>query len=141
MMTQTPFVTAEHSISPRAGVWVMIETWSIMIDGAPTPHKFVVRTSTGYRAVLPACWRDECLRAEPITRCVKKDCPESSRVHCHATHIEHAEAFAKKVSASYGSANRAETTRATLRRHDCRVSSVSIKAWADNPYARALEGR
>ena len=59
-MTQTEFITAEHTTNPRRGIWVLLTTMSILIDGVPVPSSFVITTSTGYRATLPACMSDRC---------------------------------------------------------------------------------
>jgi hypothetical protein len=140
-MSAPLILTAEHIINPGRGAWVLLETWSFQSEsGALIPSEFVIRTSTGYRAVLPACWRDECVAPSGPVRCVRKDCPESSRTHCHRTHIEHAEVFAAEVAATYRQPLR-KTSLAGLLAHPKRVRNVGVKAWAENPYAMALEGR
>jgi hypothetical protein len=155
-MTTTPFITAEHTTNPRPGVWVLLTTMSIVIDGKPTPSEFVITTSTGYRATLSACMSDRCTGGAgdvvPL-RCVRErdDRGQHSgqsidawckhvQTHCHGPHIEHAEAFAAKVAATYGSASKRETTLTGLRSHPERVRNVSVKAWVEDPYATALEG-
>jgi hypothetical protein len=151
------FVTAEHTINPGRGVWILLTTMSIVIDGALTPSEFVITTSTGYRATLPACMSDRCTgRNGDVTplRCIKPlddrgQHPGQSvdawcehiQTYCHGPHIEHAEAFATKVSNTYDSAHRWETSLSGLLRHPARVRNVSIKSWAADPYAIALEGR
>jgi hypothetical protein len=158
-MTQTPFITAEHSTNPRPGIWVMITTFSIMLDGVAVLEHFEVTTSTGYRAVLPACMSDLCrpervAPAAPLIRCTRPRGENGQhsgqsvdawckhvRTHCHSMHIEQAEVFAEKVAATYGSAGKPETslTGARLLAHPKRVRNVSVKEWANDPYARALE--
>ena len=140
-MTTTEFITAEHTTNPGRGVWVLLTTMSILIDGAPVPSSFVITTSTGYRATLRACFRDECLGVDAPVRCVRENCPQSSRTHCHRVHIEQAEAFAARVAKTYGSDGKRETSLTGLSAHPERVRNVSTKARAEDPYARALEGR
>lgn len=156
-MTRATFVTAEESTNPGRGVWVLLTVISMMIDGAPVPSEFVITTSTGYRATLRACMSDRCTGGAGdvvLLRCVK---PLDGRgqhsgqsvdawckhvqTHCHGPHIEHARAFAAEVGATYGSASRRESTLAGLLAHPKRVRNVGAKAWADDPYAAALEGR
>jgi hypothetical protein len=152
--TQAPFITAEHTTNPGRGVWVLLTTMSILIDGAPVPSEFVITTSTGYRATLPACMWSLCTGDVPLIRCTRElddrgQHPGQSvdawcrhvQTHCHGTHIEHAEVFAAKVGATYGSASKRETSLTGLLDHPKRVRSVGIKAWAERPYAMALEGR
>lgn len=153
-MTQTAFVTAEESINPARGVWVLLTVMSMMIEGKAAPSEFVITTSTGYRATLRACMSDRCAGPGAATRCVK---PLDSRgqhagqsvaawcahvqTHCHGPHIEHARAFAGEVGATYGSARRGQRPLAGLLAHPKRVASVGVKPWAADPYAAALEGR
>ena len=136
-MTQTPtspFVTAEDSQNYRGGVWVLLTTLSMLIDGEIIPSSFVITTSTGYRAELRACMSDLCTgyhsryrpRSAPafIAKAVclrplgsNGQHPGQSidawcehvRTHCHGPHIEHAQAFAAAVGATYGSASKRET--------------------------------
>jgi hypothetical protein len=140
MITDAMFVTAEDSQNPKPGVWVMLTTWSLKLLNGTLPAVFVVTTSTGYRAELEACLRDDCFTNKAPLRCVKDNCPESSRHHCHRTHIEHASVFAAKVGKTYGSAVRKDAPSGLLA-HPKKVRNVSIKAWADDLYAQALEGR
>jgi hypothetical protein len=154
MTTQAPFITAEHTTNPGRGIWVLLTTMSILIDGAPVPSEFVITTSTGYRATLPACFRDACRGDNPLIRCTRERGDNGQhagqsvdawckhvQTHCHWPHIEHAEAFAAKVGTTYGSASKHETSLTGLRAHPKRVLDVGAKAWAEDPYAMALEGR
>jgi hypothetical protein len=113
--TRSPFITAEDVQSPRRGVWVMLATWSLVIDGVIRPVHFEVTTSTGYRAHLPACLLDYCLSrtlgrvncVRPLVRrkqhsgmSVDAWC-EHSKTHCHAFHLPKAEWFARQVFETY----------------------------------------
>lgn len=151
MITDAMFVTAEDSQSYRRGVWVMLTTWSLKLDNGTLPAVFVVTTSTGYRAELPACLFDG--HPDGFVNCVKprgKDWQHSGmsvdrwcehvRTHCHNYHLPLAQDFRDRVAASYGSAVRKDVPRGLLA-HPLKVSNVSIKAWADDWYAKALEGR
>lgn len=154
-MTQ-PFAVAEHTTNPGRGVWVLLTTMAVLIDGVPMPSEFVITTSTGYRATLPACMSDRCVGAAGdvvMLRCVKPldgrgqhsgqsvdAWCEHSRTYCHGPHIEHAEAFAAEVAATYRQPL-GKTNTAGLLVHPKRVRNVGFKAWAADPYAMALEGR
>jgi hypothetical protein len=165
-MTQTgtaaktqEFVTAEECNSPRRGVWVMLATVSMVIDGTAVPSAFVITTSTGYRAELRACMSDRCTSDNPgdvqLIRCTKpldargQHAGQSVdawckhvRTHCHGPHIEHARAFAAEVAATYGSAAKRDPRALSgLLAHPERVRNVSVSAWAGDPYAMVLEGR
>lgn len=113
-MTSEAFITAEESSNPRRkGVWVMLTAWSVKFDdGRIIPWSFEVTTSTGYRAILPACGRIR--DGEHGQPCVKAlDCRgqhagqsvdawcKHSLTTCHATHIEHARKFRDAVQKTY----------------------------------------
>lgn len=160
-MSAPLILAAEHTTNPGRGVWVLLETWSFRSEsGVLIPSEFVIRTSTGYRAVLPACMSDRCTggpadvvllrcvkpldgRGQHVRQSVDAWC-EHVRTHCHGPHIEHAEIFAAEVAATYGSADKPETSQTSLTgllAHPKRIRSTGVKAWAQDPYAMALEGR
>jgi len=93
-MTSEPFITAEESTNPRRkGVWIMLVTWSVKLDdGRIIPWSFEVTTSTGYRAILPAC--DRISDGEHGQPCVKA---RNHRGH----HIEHARKLRDAVQKTY----------------------------------------
>ena len=103
------FITAEHCTNLVRGVWVMLTTFSVMVGGAARPARFEITTSTGYRAVLPACGRDEC--GTPCTRKRGSNGRHSGmsvdkwlehcRTNCHANHLAQAESFRDAVEATY----------------------------------------
>lgn len=112
-MWESEFVTAEHSINPGRGVWVMLRTFSREIDGASRPVRFEVTTSTSYRATLPACLRDDCAQGETVS-CTRKlnDRHQHSgmsvnawlthcRRHCHGWHLSRAEKLRDAVARTY----------------------------------------
>lgn len=147
------FVTAEESTPLRHRGWVMVTTSSTMIDGRAIPSRFVVTTHTGYRVETRACMSDRCTGDKPVPRCTRdlNDRRMHSgqsvvrwlahvKVSCHGWHIERARALAADVAKSYGSARRIDAPKGLLG-HPKRVSSVGVKAWAEDPYAMALEGR
>lgn len=151
MITDAMFVTAEDSQNPKPGVWVMLTTWSLKLDRGTLPAVFVVTTSTGYRAELPACLFDG--HPAGFVNCVKprggngQHAGQSvdawlrhTRTHCHDYHLSLAQDFRDRVAASYGSAVRKDAPRG-LRAHPAKVRNVGTKAWADDPYAQVLEGR
>jgi hypothetical protein len=151
MITDAMFVTAEDSQNYRRGVWVMLTTWSLKLDRGTVPAVFVVTTSTGYRAELEACLFDG--HPDGFVNCVKprdaysqhggmsvdRWC-EHIQTHCHNYHLPLASAFAARVAKTYGSAVRKDAPRGLLA-HPLKVDNVGIKAWADDWYAKALEGR
>lgn len=109
---EAPFVTAEDTQSAR-GVWVLLETYSLVIAGEVRPARFVVTTSTGYRAELEACLRDGCLTRK-LTNCTKVidrrhmhsglSVPmwlDHCRTHCHGYHPAKAQAFRDQVLRTY----------------------------------------
>src|SRR4051812_24434378 len=112
-METTEFVTAEHTTNPGRGVWVLLTTISAMLSTGVYPARFEITTSTGYKAILPACLRDDCL-AGAIVSCGKAahlhgqpasigypKWREHARTHCHSWHLAHAEAFAAEVGKTY----------------------------------------
>lgn len=113
-MTSEPFITAEESTNPRRkGVWIMLVTWSVKLDdGRIIPWSFEVTTSTGYRAILPACGRigagehgEPCVkvrdsRGQHAGQSVDAWC-EHAHVSCHANHIEHARKLRDAVQKTY----------------------------------------
>jgi hypothetical protein len=100
-MTQVePHITAEESINPKPGVWVMLTTFSFAADFGTYVHHFEIATSAGYRATLPACLCDR-------TPCDKASCGASTRNHCHyGHHLLNAQSFATRVAKTYGSGTR-----------------------------------
>jgi hypothetical protein len=108
---EAPFVTAEDTQSAR-GVWVLLETYSLVIAGEVRPVRFVVTTSTGYRAELEACLLDFC--AKERVNCIKKidyrglhsgmsvnKWCEHIKTHCHGYHLAKAQAFRDQVLRTY----------------------------------------
>lgn len=113
-MTQTmvgPFITAEDSQSPRYGVWVLLVTYSVMIEGVARAYRFEITTSTGYKAALPACLRDFCDKRVNCTRKINSrgmhsgmsvdKWLEHSQTHCHGYHLVRAQQFRDAVLATY----------------------------------------
>lgn len=112
-MQDGEFVTAEHSINPRRGVWIMLRTFSLEIAGAVRPVRFEITTSTGYRATLPACLRDDCAEGKTIscTHMLDDQHMHSGmsvvrwlrhiRTHCHGYHLPRAEKFRDAVARTY----------------------------------------
>jgi hypothetical protein len=85
-ITEKMFITAEDSMSPIAKVWVMLTTFSVKLeDGQIIPAAYVITTSTGYRAELPACWHDKYV----------------PRNVCHRYHLETAELLRDRVAKTY----------------------------------------
>lgn len=73
----------------------------------PIPGRYVVTTSTGYRAELEACGRDLCLSGK-LTPCSCKgryaqgsNWRTHSRTHCHDWHDEKIIEFAREVLKTY----------------------------------------
>jgi hypothetical protein len=110
-MNTTEFVTAEHSLSPARGVWVLLSTISMMIDGEARPVRFEVTTSTGYWASLPACLADTCGTKTNCTRLRGANGQHSGqrvaawrehiKTHCHDFHFPRAKWFAEQVAKTY----------------------------------------
>lgn len=107
---------------------------------------FVVTTSSGYRAELEECIRDECA-AGRLTPCLKPDnhiasTPEWLRhikTYCHDWHVETVEHFANQVLATYGARPRPVSTRSIgVRRGSpgVRAAMCKVPGWPD-PEARA----
>lgn len=124
-----------------------------MVTIEETPTAFIVTTSTGYRASLPACRADACVNGSrvPCAKPVGDNHRHAGmsvnrwlahvKTHCHGWHTETARAFADDVARTFGSAKRVKATPSGLLPHPKRVRDVGAKAWADDPYAAALEGR
>lgn len=78
----------------------------VELSGSEGPYRYVVTTTTGYRAELaacgPSCQRPVCGK-QPGHGTVKHDIE-----HCHALagHRESALAFVEQVAATYGSARK-----------------------------------
>lgn len=131
-MTTQPHVMAEHTINPGRGVWVMLETLGVVIEGERVPTSYVVTTSSGYRATLPACdcERTPCLMAHDV------------HGHCHGNgygrHLLHAQAFAEQVAKSYGSAKRKDAPRGLLA-HPERVRNIPAARWRETDWAQTME--
>lgn len=111
-MYANAFVTAEDTQSPKRGIWVLLETFSVSVEGEPTPCAFVITTSTGYRAELPACMNE--MHDEHFGNCTKGfhqneayvrlpgSCSKTTwRTHCHGYHLKRAEAFRDAILDTY----------------------------------------
>jgi hypothetical protein len=108
-----PFITAEESTSPFWGVWVLLSTLCVKLaDGTIVPHSFVITTSSGYRATLPACGLEH---ADGFINCTRKidDRRQHAgmsvdawlkhcRTHCHSYHLPLAQDFRDRVQKTYG---------------------------------------
>jgi len=116
-----------HELTSRHGVVTLAEEYATLAGGTAVVARYVVTGSSGYRAVLPACPRDDC-RDGFITPCVTRlhECGQHavagktsvnawlvhSRTHCHDWHEVTARRFARDVLATYGSGRRRERPRA-----------------------------
>ena len=109
-MELTKFITAEYSTSPFYGVWVMLRVFSVNLpDLGTVPNHFEVTTSTGYRAILPACRLD--FAHDPCTRKLDDRHMHSGmsvdawckhiKTHCHGYHLINAEKFRDQVQETY----------------------------------------
>lgn len=86
-------------------VQITEETVILQADGSVRVSRFIVTTSSGFRAVLPACMRDECA-AGYLIPCTRPNnhittVPAWLRhceTHCHGWHRERVEAFAESVA-------------------------------------------
>ncbi|MDG4792732.1 hypothetical protein [Micromonospora sp. WMMD1082] len=83
-------------------------------SGGTIPLRFEITTSSGYRATLTACGRDEC-REGTVIPCPKPETHsrtsnpanrEHNRSHCHAWHWPSIERFAGEVLKTYGAKTR-----------------------------------
>lgn len=129
----------------------------VVVDGAQRASRFIVTGATGYRAVLPACLRDDCT-AGKLEACRKPDRHIQTvntwlkhlKTHCHGWHETNIERFALDVLATYGAGVRAavlntvygnqhQASRSVgVRRGSRYVRStlIAVPSWPD-PEARA----
>ncbi|TDB84225.1 hypothetical protein E1091_17660 [Micromonospora fluostatini] len=127
-------MTEKRFDHPKGLAFVLVrEVLSVSSRGV-YPVRFEVTASSGYRATLPACWRDECA-AGAVTACPKpadharvdnQANREHNRTHCHGWHWPSVERFARGVLATFGSAAKTETTQ----RIGVRPGSLPLKAFA-----------
>jgi hypothetical protein len=111
MITEKMFVTAEDCMSPIAGIWVMLTTFSVKVtDLGIIPAVFVITTSTGYRAELTACYHEDGMgewsKRTPCTCRLRKCEPWNAstcnkRGVCHGYHLVTAETFRDRVAQTY----------------------------------------
>lgn len=106
------FVTAETVTSPAYGIWIMLTAWSVKLDdGSLMIDHFEVTTSTGYRAILPACRIEH---EDGVINCTRKVNARHThagmsvdawlmhiRTHCHDYHLPRAEQFRDAVQETY----------------------------------------
>jgi len=110
-----------HELTSRHGVVTVAEESATRKDGIVVVVRYVVSGSSGYRAVLPACIRDDCIDGR-VAPCEIRTGDRAqhavagktsvsawlahSRTHCHGWHEVNARRFAREVLATYGTGRR-----------------------------------
>jgi hypothetical protein len=122
----------EHRVIQTKGATVTLTEVTVGLNVADV-LRFEITSSTGYRAVLPACIceRTPCLK--------RRGCDTST--HCHYNfHLLHAEALAGEVAKTYGSALKGRSTVGKVNYVGSkRITNIPVRDWEATEWAKTME--